>query len=92
MDWKKPETPMVSSDPPPQIFYETTLRADRLGDLQPGQPRGIVPNKIGLATYNRGNHGRIVPNKIGLATQNRGNHGGIAPTKMKWTRLQWPIY
>jgi hypothetical protein len=32
MDWKKPETPMVSSDPPPQIFYESTLL--------PGQAQG----------------------------------------------------
>jgi hypothetical protein len=23
--WKEPETPMVSSDPPPQIFDETAL-------------------------------------------------------------------
>jgi hypothetical protein len=32
MDWKKPETPMVSSDPLLQIFYETTLL--------PGQAKG----------------------------------------------------
>jgi len=33
MDWKKPETPMVSSDPPPQIFYETTLLPYPAGGL-----------------------------------------------------------
>ena len=67
MDWKKPETPMVSSDPPPQIFYETTLRADRLGDLQPGQPRGdcLDPTTTG-AIHNQGNHGGFAPTKIGI--------------------------
>jgi hypothetical protein len=40
MDWKQPETPMVSSDPPPQIFYETTLLShEGRGESEEGSKR-----------------------------------------------------
>jgi hypothetical protein len=68
MDWKKPETPILSSDPPPQIFYETTLPwLPRLWvaftDFGRGKPPVVAPmdKKFCLGREDRAPTGRFKP-------------------------------